>query len=126
MYNLVDAGDVSKDDFISRNQNIYEGIGCSDIKVEIKSEEKDSVSYSVTLTTLAGEISYDNTARFTTDSEKGTVLVWDDSVIFPELTSTDKSESTPMRPHEARSLTETMSYLQVPAPPIPSVLFLER
>lgn len=90
MYNLVDAGDVSKDDFISRNQNIYEGIGCSDIKVEIKSEEKDSVSYSVTLTTLAGEISYDNTARFTNDSEKGTVLVWDDSVIFPELTSTDK------------------------------------
>ena len=90
MYNLVDTGDVSKDDFISRNQNIYEGIGCSDIKVEIKSEEKDSVSYSVTLTTLAGEISYDNTARFTTDSEKGTVLVWDDSVIFPELTSTDK------------------------------------
>ena len=90
MYNLVDAGDVSKDDFISRNQNIYEGIGCSDVKVEIKSEEKDSVSYSVTLTTLAGEISYDNTARFTTDSEKETVLVWDDSVIFPELTSTDK------------------------------------
>lgn len=90
MYNLVDTGDVSKDDFISRNQNIYEGIGCSDIKVEIKSEEKDSVSYSVTLTTLAGEISYDNTARFTNDSEKGTVLVWDDSVIFPELTSTDK------------------------------------
>lgn len=90
MYNLVDAGDVSKDDFISRNQNIYEGIGCSDVKIEIKSEEKDSVSYSVTLTTLAGEISYDNTARFTTDSEKGTVLVWDDSVIFPELTSTDK------------------------------------
>ena len=90
MYNLVDTGDVPKDDFISRNQNIYEGIGCSDVKVEIKSEEKDSVSYSVTLTTLAGEISYDNTARFTNDSEKGTVLVWDDSVIFPELTSTDK------------------------------------
>lgn len=90
MYNLVDAGDVSKDDFISRNQNIYEGIGCSDVKVKIKSEETDSVSYSVTLTTLAGEISYDNTARFTDDSEKGTVLVWDDSVIFPELTSTDK------------------------------------
>lgn len=90
MYNLVDARDVSKDDFISRNQNIYEGIGCSNVKVKIKSEETDSVSYSVTLTTLAGEISYDNTARFTDDSEKGTVLVWDDSVIFPELTSTDK------------------------------------
>lgn len=90
MYNLVDAGDVSKDDFISRNQNIYEGIGCSNVKVKIKSEETDSVSYSVTLTTLAGEISYDNTAHFTDDSEKGTVLVWDDSVIFPELTSTDK------------------------------------
>nr|WP_294465350.1 penicillin-binding transpeptidase domain-containing protein [uncultured Sellimonas sp.] len=90
MYQLSDTGDVSKKDFISRNQNIYEGIGCSDIDVKIRSTDNNSVSYSVTLTTLAGEINYDNTTTFTHDSDKGTVLVWDDSMIFPDLTSSDK------------------------------------
>lgn len=90
MYQLSDTGDISKKDFISRNQNIYEGIGCSDIDVKIRSTDNNSVSYSVTLTTLAGEINYDNTTTFTHDSDKGTVLVWDDSMIFPDLTSSDK------------------------------------
>lgn len=90
MYQLSDTGDVSKKDFISRNQNIYEGIGCSDIDVKIRSTDNNSVSYSVTLTTLAGEINYDNTTTFTHDSDKGTVLIWDDSMIFPDLTSSDK------------------------------------
>ena len=90
MYQLSDTGDISKKDFISRNQNIYEGIGCSDIDVKIRSTDNNSVSYSVTLTTLTGEINYDNTTTFTHDSDKGTVLVWDDSMIFPDLTSSDK------------------------------------
>lgn len=90
MYKLVDTGDVSKDDFISRNQNIYEGIGCSDIKLNISSEDSDSITYSVTLSTLAGDITYDNTTKLSHESKKGTLLVWDDSMIFPDLTSTDK------------------------------------
>lgn len=90
MYTLADTGDISKDDFISRNQKIYEGIGCSDVKVKITSEESDTVSYTVTLSTLAGEITYDNKTSFTHDNNSGTRLVWDDSMIFPELTSTDK------------------------------------
>ncbi|MFR7444545.1 MAG: NTF2-like N-terminal transpeptidase domain-containing protein [Sellimonas intestinalis] len=32
MFELVDSGKVSKKDFIARNQNIYEGIGCSNVK----------------------------------------------------------------------------------------------
>lgn len=90
MYALVDAGDVTKEDFISRNQNIYEGIGCSDVDVKIISEEADTVSYTVTLSTLAGEITYDNKTSFTQDKENETLIVWDDSMIFPDLTSTDK------------------------------------
>lgn len=63
MFELVDSGKVSKKDFIARNQNIYEGIGCSNVKVKITSEEKNQLSYTVTLTTLAGEITYDNTTK---------------------------------------------------------------
>ena len=90
MFELVDSGKVSKKDFIARNQNIYEGIGCSNVKVKITSEEKNQLSYTVTLTTLAGEITYDNTTKVKKDDNKGTILVWDDSMIFPELTATDK------------------------------------
>lgn len=90
MYSLVEAGNVSKDDYISRNQKIYEGIGCSDVKVKITSDESDTISYTVTLSTLAGEITYVNKTSFTHDNKTGTHLVWDDSMIFPELTSTDK------------------------------------
>lgn len=90
MYAFVDAGDVTKEDFISRNQNIYEGIGCSDVDVKIISEKADTVSYTVTLSTLAGEITYDNKTSFTQDKENETLIVWDDSMIFPDLTSTDK------------------------------------
>ena len=45
MYELTDEETkktVSKDDFIARNKNIYEGIDASDIKVEVKNVEKKS------------------------------------------------------------------------------------
>ena len=64
MYALLD--EVSKDkvkqeDFITRNQNIYEGIEAEKIQLDIPEEQdKDQpLSYRVTIDTLAGEITYD-------------------------------------------------------------------
>lgn len=94
MYALLD--EVSKDkvkqeDFITRNQNIYEGIEAEKIQLDIPEEQdKDQpLSYRVTIDTLAGEITYDADTFF--EKEKGQWhLVWDDSVIFPGLESKDK------------------------------------
>lgn len=94
MYALLD--EVSKDkvkqeDFITRNQNIYEGIEAEKIQLDIPEEQdKDQpLSYRVTMDTLAGEITYDADTFF--EKEKGQWhLVWDDSVIFPGLESKDK------------------------------------
>ena len=94
MYALLD--EVSKDkvkqeDFITRNQNIYEGIEAEQIQLDIPEEQdKDQpLSYRVTMDTLAGEITYDADTFF--EKEKGQWhLVWDDSVIFPGLESKDK------------------------------------
>lgn len=94
MYALLD--EVSKDkvkqeDFITRNQNIYEGIEAEKIQLDIPEEQdKDqTLSYRVTMDTLAGEITYDADTFF--EKEKGQWhLVWDDSVIFPGLESKDK------------------------------------
>ena len=94
MYALLD--EVSKDkvkqeDFITRNQNIYEGIEAEKIQLDIPEEQdKDQpLSYRVTMDTLAGEITYDADTFF--EKEKGQWhLVWNDSVIFPGLESKDK------------------------------------
>lgn len=94
MYELLDESSkkaVSKEDFITRNQNIYEGIEAEKIQLDIPEEQdKDQpLSYRVTMDTLAGELTYDADTFF--EKEKGQWhLVWDDSVIFPGLESKDK------------------------------------
>lgn len=94
MYELLDENSkqaISEEDFITRNKNIYEGIEVSDIQLDIPEEQdKDQpLSYRVSMNTLAGEITYDTDTFF--EKEEGTWhLVWEDSVIFPELGSKDK------------------------------------
>ncbi len=94
MYALLDEASkdkVKQEDFMTRNQNIYEGIEAEQIQLDIPEEQdKDQpLSYRVTMDTLAGEITYDADTFF--EKEKGQWhLVWDDSVIFPGLESKDK------------------------------------
>lgn len=52
-------------------------------------EEKMTVTYQTSFDTVAGTISFGNEATFL-KCEDGYKLVWDDSMIFPNLTSTDK------------------------------------
>ena len=75
----------SKDEFIKRNQNIYEGIEASDIELTIDSSEDDTIQYKVKMKTLAGEISFDNQTKI-----KDGKIFWDDSFVFPSLEKTDK------------------------------------
>lgn len=94
MYALLDETSrdkVKQEDFITRNQNIYEGIEAEKIQLDIPEEQDKNqpLSYRVTMDTLAGEITYDADTFF--EKEKGQWhLVWDDSVIFPGLESKDK------------------------------------
>lgn len=52
-------------------------------------EEQMSVTYQTAFDTVAGTISFENEALFL-KGEDGYKLVWDDSMIFPNLTSADK------------------------------------
>lgn len=94
MYALLDETSrdkVKQEDFITRNQNIYEGIEAEKIQLDIpeKQDKDQPLSYRVTMDTLAGEITYDADTFF--EKEKGQWhLVWDDSVIFPGLENKDK------------------------------------
>ena len=79
---------VSQEDFITRNQNIYEGIDSSNIKINVKEvtneENKKKVSYSEEMVTSAGTIRFDNEAYFVKE-DKEYKLEWSSKLIFPQL-----------------------------------------
>ena len=91
MLHIEASGNVSQEDFVTRNSAIYEGIEVQNMAVQIIAydEEQMTVTYQTSFDTVAGTISFENKALFLKD-EEGYQLVWDDSLIFPNLASTDK------------------------------------
>ena len=91
MLHIEASGNVSQEDFIKRNSAIYEGIEIQNMVVEIIAydEEQLTITYQTSFDTVAGEISFENEAFFL-EGEDGYKLVWDNSLIFPNLASTDK------------------------------------
>lgn len=100
MYQLLNTESktsITSEDFVSRNQKIYEGIEASDIQVDITDKDEGSeygttLSYEIKINTLAGEITFPNQVVMTKskEGEYPYLIAWDDSVIFPNLTSSDK------------------------------------
>ena len=94
MYEMIDvgaSGNICQEDFMKRNSAIYEGIGVDNIKIHITSYDKEQkeICYETSMDTVAGNVTFENNVSFI--QEKGTYkLVWSDSLIFPELDSTDK------------------------------------
>ena len=70
----------SQEEFIKRNQNIYDGMNVSHIQVEITDQQDDEISYHVTMDTQAGEANFENKTTI-----KDNKIVWDDSFIYPSL-----------------------------------------
>lgn len=93
MYEKTISMNMSKEDFITRNKNIYEGIDCADIKIEIQNlEKKDGkyeIQYAQQMYTSAGEINFINTAYIEKENKEYKVK-WSSQMIFPQLGSTDK------------------------------------
>lgn len=94
MYEIIyteDFDNISQEDFIKRNSGIYEGIEVNDIMIDILAfdKKKKTVTYQTSFDTIAGNISFENKAAFM-ESKEGYKLIWDDSLIFPNLTSSDK------------------------------------
>lgn len=97
MYALLEpenAKETGKKNFLTRNQNIYEAIEIQNLQIKnIEVREKKGkticVSYETSLKTIAGEINFPNEAQMV-KTKKGYRIIWDDSMIFPDLGSADK------------------------------------
>ncbi|PKM93586.1 MAG: hypothetical protein CVU84_14540 [Firmicutes bacterium HGW-Firmicutes-1] len=86
---------VSQEDFILKNQKIYEGIEGKNLTIKItKIDELGKtqilVSYDTYMDTLAGDISFSNEAYFTKNDNKEYRLLWQPQLIFPMLNPDDK------------------------------------
>jgi len=86
---------LSKEDFLARNQNIYNGIKASNLQLNmLESKEKEKEGswqfiYEQTMDTIAGTLSYKHTMRMSENSEGLKRIHWDSTLIFPELTDQD-------------------------------------
>ena len=89
---------VDHDTFVSRNKNIYEGIDAQNLSVQIdavtKEGKKRRISYTVSMDTVGGSVSFSCSTLFDKNKEFGWGPDWDDSMIFPDLTAEDKVRVT--------------------------------
>lgn len=94
MYEYI-ITDMSKEDFCTRIKNIYEGIEAKDISIIIAAntkeneEESTNITYTNSLDTIAGNISFINTAKMK-KIEGVYKIEWNSSMIFPDLEDNQK------------------------------------
>ena len=94
MYEKVtNINTIDKENFITRNQNIYEGIDSTNISIEIKEIVKEDDEYKINyhqkMYTSAGEVEFDNSVNMV-KQDKEYKLRWSSKIIFPELNEKDK------------------------------------
>lgn len=88
---------TDKETYVNRYKNIYGGIEASDIRIDIADEgdkkdekaETQRVRYTLTMDTIAGELSFDTTAIFTKNEDGDYKMSWDSQDIFPNLYNED-------------------------------------
>lgn len=93
---------LSKDEFVDKIKNVYDGIEASNISVKVvgktfnkfnktKEDQNDEskVTYNVTITTVAGNMNYTNTSKIIKKDGKSKID-WDVTDIHPDLTEDTK------------------------------------
>ena len=96
LYSMISAEskqNISEEDFLSRNENIYEGIDAVNINIEIQeitdNGNETAIKYKESMDTSAGKIEFTNTATLVKE-DKEYKLDWSSAMIFPELRDTDR------------------------------------
>ena len=90
MYDYV-ITDTSKEDFVNRIKNIYEGIEAKNITTTVLTNTEDednsnivNVTYNSSMDTVAGNMNFMNTVKLQKQDE-GYKILWNSSVIFADL-----------------------------------------
>lgn len=97
MYSLLSSkskANISEEDFIKKNKNIYEGIEAENFSVDIQSIENENklakVTYKNSMDTMSGHVDFTNTVTLELNEEKEYKIDWTSNLIFPKLNTEDK------------------------------------
>ncbi|OKZ88686.1 MAG: hypothetical protein BHW09_02190 [Clostridium sp. CAG:245_30_32] len=97
MFSLLSSkskANISEEDFIKRNKNIYEGIEAENFSVDIQSIENENklakVTYKNSMDTMSGHVDFTNTVTLELNEEKEYKIDWTSNLIFPKLNTEDK------------------------------------
>ena len=92
MYNLLSDSTknrVEKQTYLDRNSNIYNGIEAANVTISDLSYNKENkqLFYTMSMDTMAGEITFSNKATFDRQDDNKYYLNWYSQLIFPDLQS---------------------------------------
>ncbi|WP_226668422.1 penicillin-binding transpeptidase domain-containing protein [Metabacillus litoralis] len=103
---------ISKEEFISRYKDIYEGVSVSDLQVKYKKPEEEEKNkdenkvvypFSLSMETVAGAVTFEQNVTIQkekVEDEEDWFISWKPTMIFPELEGEEKvkvSSITPQR-----------------------------
>lgn len=85
---------TSKEDFVNRNETVYNELEVSQVRISNMKEEelennKIKITYTMEMETLAGKVTFANTVRLAKE-DSDIKIIWTPNVIFPGLNKTDK------------------------------------
>lgn len=93
MLSTASKSTITEEAFIEKNQTIYEQLEANNVQVSNMKEEEENgkikVTYTLSMDTLAGNLTFANTIRLTKE-ESEYKIIWTTNTIFPGLSSTDK------------------------------------
>jgi len=98
MYEMITdtaKSQISKEDFIKRNENIYSGIDMANLDIQITNVEEEEkniskINYTETMETSAGNVEFQNTVRIVKNDQREYKIEWSHNLILPGLNSNDK------------------------------------
>ena len=101
---------ITKEDFVSRYEGIYEGVSVKELKIEFDQPEEDelddkatevSYPFSLSMETVAGQISFEQDVQIVqeeTENGEDWFISWSPSMIFPQLEGNEEVRVSSISP----------------------------
>lgn len=116
---------ITKDEFVSRYEGIYEGVSVKDLKIEFEMPEEEEIDkeatkatypFSLSMETLAGPITFDqdvDIVKEETEDGEDWFVQWSPSMIFPELEGNEEVRVRSIAPERGQIFDEKNNGLAV-------------
>ena len=104
MYDLLSdksKSSITQENFISRNQKIYEGIEAEKLEIQVgeiqESEKNRIIEYTTKMDTIAGDLEFSNETTLIRGEKRSYGIDWSSETIFPVLSDDEKVTVTTLK-----------------------------